>query len=414
MSDKVTDFISHQDLLTHLANVEQIIEKLPQDWQVNKWQSIFEGTSSVAQLQTSENPLSAEQIQAYEKLTSIVCKANSNTTSDSEKALALIYRAAIALCRLLPKPLAQTLFESVQFQSEYLDLCDQKINDQQAIAIAAILPCTNISTLNLMNNNINGEGAIALIKLNLLSTLNLNNNQITNDKIAIECGNSKVLREVYLDQSQFTLNGHTALCDSKYIRILSLNKCRVNAEIAKKYATSDKLAELHLDENNLDEGSLIELSNNPIFLKLSLRYNNINDKVAAKFALNTTLRDLNLSHNQITSSGVKAFANTTIENLNLSNNKLDDTTPAALSSNPNLKSTDLSHNTALSVDALKALYEQNLLASYNAAVKAGAKPDFPSLRRLSTFAVKNLPNIPDAVLEKLPADIKAYLKQHKT
>jgi Leucine-rich repeat (LRR) protein len=263
-----------------------------------------------------------------------------------------------------------------------------------------------------MKNNINGEGAIALIKLNQLISLNLNNNQIINDQIANALGNSTSLREVYLDQSQFTTNGHAALIANKNIKILSLNKCQINSETAKRYAASEILVELYLDENNLDEGSLRELANNQILLKLSVRYNNINDAIAVAFSLNNKLRHLDLSHNKIKSIGAKAFANTTIENLNLSDNIIDDTTPAALSSNPNLKSADLSYND-LSIDALKTLYEVNPMVSYNAAVKIGAKPYFPSLLRLSTFAVKNISNLPEAALKQLPADIQEYLKNRK-
>lgn len=420
MSNRITDHISYTELFSYFTDAESLITKLPKSWPSTHWKSILNGTMSIDQLSAIEKSLSAEQVSAYEKLLTIINKINSKEASDKDKAIASIYRSYITIYKLLPISIAQALVESIQFQSEYLDLSENNIDDLQAIAIAEILPCTQISSLILRNNQIKNNGAIALANTNLLTTLNLGNNQINIDRniageksadaVAIAFSQCTSISDLSLDGSKFSIDGHKALFANPRIKKISFNHAHISTEIAQLYATSTTIGVIHLDENELDPNTIISLANNEFFVGMSLRYNNISDAVAAVLAQSKNLQTLDISHCNLSDKGIAAFANTTIKELYSSNNKLTSSAPSTLAANPHILITDFSHNNVAEV-AIQTLSEEDPTKSYNIAITAGATPEFPSLKRLSLFKTKKTAT--PAATTVLPTELKEDLNKNK-
>lgn len=414
MFERATKYFPLPELLKILQSVnEELLMKFPPSFTPEKAGQMAADMGSFVIEDKPQIGDSEEQFKVYKQYFTIINKEKLSDATGKDKALAVIYKTAL-LINLLPDAVSELMMNSIRYQSDYLDLSGKNIDDQQTLVIVAILPCTNLVSLNLRNNNINGTGAIALATCDFLRTLNLAKNQITNDAVAIACGSRKTLIELNLDDSNFSIVGHAALAGSPFLKKLSLNNSQVNAAAAKKYALST-FVEFSLNKNNLDAESLKSLADNLFFQSLSLADNNITDEMAKKFALNTNLRSLDFRNNQIGDEGAKSFLlNTTLTSLNLSNNKISVIMVAAFAACTNSISVDLSHNPDITSDAVKAMCELCPTTSYNQAVKAKAPAIFPTLIRLSVFAAqKMLDKHPSMTKIQIINDIQAKIDKYK-
>lgn len=118
---------------------------------------------------------------------------------------------------------------------------------------------TTLTLLNLKNNNISEEGALALAENNAITTLVLSNNQIGD------------IGAKYLAEKNQTINT------------------------------------LDISDNNITSHGALQLANNMTLKCLYVRTNKINDFGACAFTNNTTLEYLDISRNRLTDLGVSSL-----------------------------------------------------------------------------------------------------------
>lgn len=395
MPERVSNFISASEFETHLFSAAELLEKFP-SITTDQIFSIVKGESFEILQINSDCSNSEEQLDCLKKYIAVINNANSPAASNKDKAVAEIYKCAI-LFNVLPESITTLLVNAIQQKHHFLDLSNSNINDEQALAISLILPCTQITEINLYNNNIKGAGALSLAKCRFIRALNLGKNNITNDDIAKAFTTNSFLEELNLDESHFTFVGHEALASHDHLRKLSLYKSHVGANAAQILALQSNFDSLNLGNNDID------------------------DNIAKKLAL-TTLKILDLRDNKIGDVGALMFINNKkLAMLILSNNLLSGKVAWAFAANPNL-TVDITHNENVNIADIETMYAKNPITGFNSSVKAQAKDvEIPSLLRLCLFAVKQMlitnkaQNASVSSVKKLavPDDLKDRLNQYR-
>lgn len=382
MPERVIKYFPHNILMKKIKSIAALLEECSSVLTREHWLAIInESPINIDSLKLTE-----EQLETIRQIINLIKQSHMPEASEKDKALIVIYKAVILIDHILPTVVANLLKDAIGLQSEYLDLSEKNIDDQQALALVQILPCTNIKNLKLRDNHINGDGAKALATCELLLSLDLGCNHISDDAIAIAFGTHKTLLELNLDESHFSIAGHDKLSANPILKKLSLNNSQVNSDALRKYALST-FFELSLNQNNFDKDSLILLAGNLSFESLKLADNNIGDEVAKKLALSKNFRRLDLRNNKITDVGAKDFiTNNVLESLNLSNNLLTHTVAVGFAANRKLF-VDVSLNNGISAETVKEIYEVNPTRGFNKAVIAGVTPPVPTLLSIGVFAV---------------------------
>ena len=221
-----------------------------------------------------------------------------------------------------------------------LNLSNNQIGPEGAIAIAAALKDNKtITTLGLHNNQIGPEGAIAIataLKDKAITGLYLGNNQIGDEgaiAIAAALKDNKAITKLGLLNNQIGPEGAKAIAavlkDNKTITTLSLGNNKIGDEGAIAIAAALKdnkiITGLYLYDNQIgDEGAkalAAVLKDNKAITKLSLSNNQIGDEGAIAIATalkdNKTITTLNLERNKIGDKGEKALAAALKDNKNI-------------------------------------------------------------------------------------------------
>ena len=222
-----------------------------------------------------------------------------------------------------------------------LDLSQNDIGAQGALAIANSSLMSNLASLNLSDNNIGVEGAVVIadsVHMCNLTSLNLNNNNIGVEGVIAIANSANMcnLTSLSLAGNNITTQGAIAIANSAYM-------CN--------------LTKLDLHGNNIRNRGAMAIAN-PVYItnltSLDLCYNNINAQGAlaiANSSLMSNLTSLNLASNYIGAQGAKAIADSplmsNLTSLNLANNRLKKEGAIAIANSPymsNLTSLHLGDN----------------------------------------------------------------------
>ena len=183
-----------------------------------------------------------------------------------------------------------------------LDECD--ITDEDVPAIVSFINSrTDISSVNLNNNNIHANGAKALAQVASVKELDLGINYL-GDEGAAEIANNKSIDILFLQANDVGDNGAAALAKNKQLVVLLLNDNYVGDKGAAAFADST-IKELILEDNKIGDEGAIALAKNKYVMSLALNQNMIGDAGALAFVTNSTLHYLDLSENQIGEAAVK-------------------------------------------------------------------------------------------------------------
>ncbi|KAF9177180.1 hypothetical protein BGZ51_009033, partial [Haplosporangium sp. Z 767] len=247
--------------------------------------------------------------------------------------------------------LAETLKTNTTLTT--LDLGNNSIKDNGALALSdALKTNSTLITLNLGNNSIGDKGAVALsdaLKTNsTLITLNLRFNSIgVNGAVALSdvLKTNSTLTTLNLEKNSIGDNGAVALSDALKVNstLITLN-LRFNSigdkgavVLSEALKTNSTLTTLNLGSNSIGENGAVALSDalktNSTLSTLDLGFSSIreNGAVALSDALktNSTLTTLNLENNSIEKNGAVALSdalktNSTLTTLHLYNNLMKD------------------------------------------------------------------------------------------
>ena len=219
-----------------------------------------------------------------------------------------------------------------QFKVLSLERCNLKDTD-----IPAVLQYLNanprINALDLSQNKLTNEAALALAKNTTLTWLNFSYNTILGSGIAAIAG--MPLTHLELISDQVGDDGLTAFETNTRLQSLELSYNHVTPLGAKSLAKISSLRILTLDFNRIEDAGAISLANVPSLTHLYLRGNMIGDAGAASFANLPNLKLLNLIANQIGDNGAIALAATKqLQWLYLDDNHISPVGIAALNNNP--------------------------------------------------------------------------------
>lgn len=183
-----------------------------------------------------------------------------------------------------------------------------------------------ITTLNLFDNNIGPDGAIALAKSSFpnLTTLYLSLNNIGfRGAMAISNANFPNLTQLYISGNDLGPDGAIAIAHAKFekISILDISWNKIGSEGATAIAKANfkNLRELNISKNNIGAKGAKAIARAK-FKELSVLYiykNNIRDEGALALAEAgfRRLSTLDLSYNNIGDEGANAIAKASLPNL---------------------------------------------------------------------------------------------------
>jgi len=183
-----------------------------------------------------------------------------------------------------------------------LKLTSQYLEDPNVIRLCeALAQNTSIVLLDLENNFIGCEGAIALAQLTMMTSLNVSSNGIGKD-------------------------GAVALAENTTLKLLNLGSNGLEPGDAMTLAGNDTLTSLDLSYNDLCEDDAFAFAKNATLTLLSLRGNSIGPEGAVELAYNDTLRSLDISYNRTGGDCAQHFSeeNTTLMSLNVEGNEMRD------------------------------------------------------------------------------------------
>jgi len=263
-----------------------------------------------------------------------------------------------------------------------LDLGNNQIGDAGAAALAAL---TNLTSLDLGFNDIGGAGVAALAALTQLTSLNLGFNEIGDEGAAVLAALTQLI-SLNLRGNQISAEGAAILAALTQLTTLDLSGNQIGDEGAAALAALTQLTTLDLGNNEIGAEGAAALAALTQLTSLNLWNNQIGDEGAASLAALTQLTSLNLLNNQIGAQGAAALAALTqLTTLDLSGNQIGAQGAAALAALTQLTTLDLRGNQigdegAAALAALTQLSRLDL--SNNPVVET---TPFASLRRLTSL-----------------------------
>ena len=261
------------------------------------------------------------------------------------------------------------------FENDELQELDLSYNDLQGVGATCILDSLNISNLtklNISNNNITSDLNYlvnVLTHATKLTQLDLSYNKLSSVKIEYVLCKAKCLfvniRNLYLSGNEICNGAATALVNalSENIRLKELSLCDTN---------------LQMEEISKIFGTL----RFPYLTKLSISHNNITEEAADGIATflseSNGLEELDLSHNYLKSAGITKICRINLLKLTAFNVSHNGITIEAV----NAIATFLSHNLQL----------QALDISCNDLLEAGCRNIFTALRNTMALSALKLTN----------------------
>ncbi len=276
-----------------------------------------------------------------------------------------------------------------------INMAGKDLGDQGAITISTLLVALSNpnTTLDLEDNAIRDNGAIAIataIEHNAVASLNLDHNEITDLGMtpiieAIEVSNSlldfNIANNNFAEQTIQNLSVVLGLNDSMVKLNLSGNNLGDDGAAAMSLAldTNESIAHLNLGDNNIGDKGLESLSRaleiNFAVSKISLEANNVSDSgikfLARVLESNHSITDLDLGLNEIGAKGIEILAaslkdNHSVINLNIGGNNIGDDGAKSiielLKVNYNLVQINISYNNIVTEglkDDIKSLIDRN-------------------------------------------------------
>ena len=155
-----------------------------------------------------------------------------------------------------------------------------------------------VTQLNLNDWGLQGEMPTELGKLSNLSSLQLIANQLTGE-IPMELGKLSNLRWLLLWENQLTGEIPTELGELSNLRVLSLSSNQLTGEIPMELGTLSNLTELYLSSNQLKGEIPVQLSSLKNLRQLDLDGNQLTGEIPEELGDLANLRSLDLSGNQL-------------------------------------------------------------------------------------------------------------------
>ncbi len=254
-----------------------------------------------------------------------------------------------------------------------------------AIALADCLKsCTNLQTLDIMNNNIGSKGAVKLAdglkSYTNLRTLNINRNSIGSEgAVALADGLESCTKLQTLNISNNSIDSEGAVklatgLNSTNLQTLDISRNSIGSEGAVALADCLKsctnLQTLNISSNRVDSEGAVKLADGlkscTILQTLDISSNSIGSKgaIALSYCLTscTKLQTLNISSNSVDSEGAVALADglkfcTNLQTLSISRNIIGSEGAVALANSlkscTNLQTLSISWNNIGSEGAVK-------------------------------------------------------------
>ena len=170
------------------------------------------------------------------------------------------------------------------------------IGDKGAFALAHN---NKLHELNISQNEIGVEGLKALGNANSIHSLKLSHNRtypnITN--IGALLANNKSLTHLDVSNNWIMDDGAIALASNNNLISLNLDDSGIGAKGAIALANLPRLNELSISDNNVGEAGAIAIANNKSLTSLKILYNDIGDKGAIALAQNPHIEILWLGRN---------------------------------------------------------------------------------------------------------------------
>ncbi len=140
-----------------------------------------------------------------------------------------------------------------------LSLTKQKLTDADVLILCeALKKNTAVKTLNLWNNQIGDQGAIALAQNKTLTTLQLGCNKIS-DAGAKALSLNKSFTTLHLQTNQVGDLGAAALSQSTTLKALDLRKNKITDTGAQAFSQNTTLSTLDLEHNQVGEAAMAEI-----------------------------------------------------------------------------------------------------------------------------------------------------------
>ena len=223
-----------------------------------------------------------------------------------------------------------------------LVLSGNVIGDKGAASLAAL---TQLTSLNLGGNQIGAEGAASLAALTQLTSLDLWGNEIGEEGAAVLAALTQ-LTSLDLGDNEIGDEGAAALAALYQLTTLDLGgNNEIGDEGAAALAALCQLTTLDLSGNQIGDEGAVALAALSQLTILDLSGNQIGDEGAAALAALSQLTSLNLGFNQIGAAGAAALAALSqLTTLDLGGNEIGDEGTAALAALSQLTSLNLGFN----------------------------------------------------------------------
>lgn len=220
-----------------------------------------------------------------------------------------------------------------------------------------------IMSLNLNSNLLGNLGVAALANLSNITELDIGNNEVTDEGIITFAQRlaSKILY-LYSNYNELTYRGALALVNISSITFLDISQNNMGFEGAEVLGKSLNITGLNISENNIRAEGAKAFAENKTLVSLNIDNNSIGSNGAKALAQNTTLTNLVAYSNHIDDEGAKALANNkTLIRLDLNSNKITDIGAEAFLNNTTLIQLNLSNNPINS--SLKLLLERHIVGN---------------------------------------------------
>ena len=189
---------------------------------------------------------------------------------------------------------------------------------------------SNLTVLNLSNNQLSGHIPAGLGNLSELTVLNLYNNQLSGS-IPVELASLSNLTRLYLGSNQLTGSIPVELASLSNLTHLYLGSNRLTGSVPMGLASLSNLTDLYLNANNLSGSIPAGLGNLSNLTVLNLSNNQLSGSIPAALGNLSELTVLHLRNNQLSSSiPVELASLSNLTHLYLGGNSLTGCVPASL------------------------------------------------------------------------------------
>lgn len=225
-------------------------------------------------------------------------------------------------------------------EMETLDLGNNRLEGEVPLALGNL---RNLTTVAVGNNRLGGAIPTSLGNLGLLVTLNMSGNNFTG-AIPKELNLCRILVSVDLSRNGL-LQGAVPFLNLENLTVLHLQSNQLEGGFVANLGTFPKLEDLDLSNNNLDGMIPATIGTLPLRTQLSVGHNNLTGVIPNELGELSLVQRIDLSANQFTGSLSDAVSGLlSLREFDISDNQLTSNLPRNLMFLTSLQTVNVSHN----------------------------------------------------------------------